>query len=150
MQSEHGLVRRLEELAPGTRVRLASTRIGTLREVSFTRAVVELDSGEERRRDIAPACEVEVIESLDAALEVSPPTTETRNSDRKWSTSPPDLRYGSEGSSEQAQPGACTVCRNLTDRPRFGQRYCSGRCRQRAYRQRRKVQGSAPTLTEAC
>src|SRR5207244_725290 len=60
MRAEHGPVSRVEELAPGTRVRLAPGRLGTLREVNFTRAIVELDRGEARLREIAPGCEVEV------------------------------------------------------------------------------------------
>src|SRR5205823_11031509 len=54
------LTENLQELAPGTRVRLAPGRLGTLREVNFTRAIVELDRGEARLREIAPGCEVEV------------------------------------------------------------------------------------------
>ena len=54
-------MRRLENLAPGTRVRLAPGRIGTLLGVNFTRAIVELDRGEDRRREIAPGCEVDVL-----------------------------------------------------------------------------------------
>ena len=60
-RAEHGPLRRLEDLAPGTRVRLAPGRIGTLLEVNFTRAIVELDHGEDRRREIAPGCEVDVL-----------------------------------------------------------------------------------------
>jgi len=62
MRGEHGPMRRLEELAPGTRVRLAPCRVGTLLEVTFTRAIVELDRGEDRRREIAPGSEVEVLD----------------------------------------------------------------------------------------
>ena len=54
MGAEHGPMRRLEELASGTRVQLAPGRVGMLLEVTFTRAIIELDRGEDRRRELAP------------------------------------------------------------------------------------------------
>ena len=61
MRAEHRPMRRREELAAGTRVRLAPGRVGTLLEVNFTRAIVELDHGDDRRRETAPGCEVELL-----------------------------------------------------------------------------------------
>src|ERR1700756_1253350 len=61
MAGERGLLHRLEPPAPGTRVQLPPGRVGTLREVTFTCAIVELDQGEDRRREIALGCEVEVL-----------------------------------------------------------------------------------------
>src|SRR2546427_11542263 len=54
MGAEHGPVSRLGDLAPGTHVQLAPGRVATLLEVTFTRAIVELDRGEDRRREITP------------------------------------------------------------------------------------------------
>jgi len=84
MRAEHRpLRRRLEELAPGTRVRLAPGRLGTLLYVNFTRAIIELDRCEDRLREIAPGCEVEVLatEVLVTGPETGPQAAEMRNTD---------------------------------------------------------------------
>src|SRR5438309_11799407 len=90
MRVEHRPMRRLEEVAPGTRVVLAPGRVGTLLEVNFTRAVVELECGEHRRRDVAPGCEVQVLapDVLAPATEARPGAAEMRNADPRRPVSP--------------------------------------------------------------
>ncbi len=97
MRCEHAPVRRLEELARGTRVRLAPGRVGTLLEVNFTRAIVELDRGEDRRREIAPGCEVEVLatEPVSTGAEMALPAAEMRHTD--------------PGPARQSNPGALRI-----------------------------------------
>ena len=82
MRAEQGPLRRLEELALGTRVQLAPGRVGTLVAVNFTRAIVELGCGEDRRREIAPGCEVGVLarEALATGLARPLPAAAMRNS----------------------------------------------------------------------
>ena len=151
MRAEHRPLRRLEELAPGTRVRLAPGRLGTLLEVNFTRAILELDRGEDRRREVAPGCEVEVLagEALDTGPETSLPAAEMRNSDRGQPGSPTRPRYASERPPLQAGRSACAVCGAFTDPRRPWGRYCSDACRQRAYRQRHQAPDPATAIVTA-
>src|SRR2546427_12508823 len=90
MPVEHGPMRRLEDLAPDARVRLAPARTGTLVSVNFTRAIVELDYGEDRRREIAPGCEVEVFAADELAMgrETALPAPGMRNTDQARPATP--------------------------------------------------------------
>jgi hypothetical protein len=147
MRVEHGPMRRLEQLAPGTRVQLAPDRVGTLLEVTFTRAIVELDRGEDRRREIAPACEVEVLttEVLATGPGMALPAAEMRNADRGQPGSPTRLRCTSECPPARAGRSVCAGCARPADRRRPSRRYCSDACRQRAYRQRQETRAQATT-----
>ncbi len=122
MRSERGPLRRLEELISGTRVRLAPGRVGTLVSVNFTRAIVELDSGDDRRREIAPACEVEVLTTAmlpagdvaagPARNEKGPGTAlrpaEMRNTDPGRPGSPTGARYALEAT--RAGSSGSSIC----------------------------------------
>jgi hypothetical protein len=148
MQTEHGPMRHLEELAPGTRVRLAPGRVGTLLEVNFTRAVVELDRGDDRRREIAPGSEVEVLTIAareETGSETASPSAEMRNTGRGRLGSPTRARYASETGPARAGRSACPICGMPID---GRARYCSSAHRQRAYRQRREARAPAATVEQ--
>jgi len=144
-RAEHGPMRRLENLAPGTRVRLAPGRIGTLLGVNFTRAIVELDRGEDRRREIAPGCEVDVLTTptpgarsaaIGSARDEKGPArpeqvAEMRNTDPARPVSPTPPCCASESPPARAGRSACAVCGAATDLRRPWGRYCSAACRQR-------------------
>ena len=149
MRAEHRPLRCLEELAPGTRVRLAPGRLRTLLEVNFTRAIVELDYGEDRRREIAPGCEVEVFAADELAMgrETALPAPGMRNTDQARPASPDPPCDTSKGPPLQAGRTACATCAGLTDPRRPWGRYCSGACRRWAYRQRRNTTQPSTTAT---
>src|SRR5437879_117766 len=116
MRAEPRPLRRVEELAPGTRVRLAPGRLGTLLEVNFTRVIVELNRGEDRVREMVPGCEVEVLatDELTMGRETALPAAEMRNTDQAWPASPNPCD-ASKGPPLQAGRTACATCDGLAD-----------------------------------
>lgn len=131
-------IRRLADVPPETRVRLASGRAGTVRAVNFTRALVELDDGEDRHRELAPSCEVRVLASSGDGNGPGKALARAamRNTGSERLESPPRPRYASEATPARARAIACTVCGGPMNPRRPWGAYCSGACRQRAYRVR--------------
>ena len=92
--------------------------------------IVELDRGENRLREIAPGCEVEVLAT---GPETGPQAAEMPNTDPGRPVSPLLPCYASKSPPAQAGRSVCPVCGASTDPRRPWGRYCSAACRQRAY-----------------
>ena len=163
MGSERRLVNReLQTLPIGTRVRLTNGRTATLVALTFTSATVKIDPGQppDRRAngrgevEIAPAAEVDLVEDVraDADPSTDDPGLSTdghENAARPRAEaaapgvtmgdiaeSPTGERYDSRQRGERALAEQCRGCGGPIPAGRTWGRYCSGPCRQRAYRRR--------------
>jgi hypothetical protein len=144
----------VEQLPLGTRVRLVSGYEGVLIRCGFTWANIRSDGG--IVRSIAPAAEVEVVAARSIRSRSAGHAT---TSDGVGNS--PEIGYGepvggfvtrhSDSAIVRPIPGSCDAfnaarceeCGGSFPRGRPHARYCSPRCRTRAYRRRLQQQTSA-------